>query len=258
MRVGVCANMNAAGSDGVGLEWLEQYRRLGFDYVELPVAQLLALNHEKRREAVARVRDSGLPCRSMNNFLPAALRLLGDECNLSRLAAYLEEAMALASDLQAKVIVFGSSGARNLPDGYDPARAWDELSERLMLFSDAARTAGVTIVIEHLNRIESNVINRFSEGAALAAQVNRDNVKPLLDVYHFCVGNELPEVLDGIEIGHAHFARPLNRTLPGAAEFPQYAQLIDRARGAFDLSVEAYFDPIKGHECIQYLKQMKR
>ena len=34
MRIGVCANMNATGSDGVGLEWLEQYRRLGFDYVE--------------------------------------------------------------------------------------------------------------------------------------------------------------------------------------------------------------------------------
>ena len=52
MRIGVCANMNATGSDGVGLEWLEQYRRLGFDYVELPVAQLLALRLPRRSIAI--------------------------------------------------------------------------------------------------------------------------------------------------------------------------------------------------------------
>ena len=44
MRIGCCSNMNASLPDGTGREFIERIKEVGFDYVELPLAQVGALS----------------------------------------------------------------------------------------------------------------------------------------------------------------------------------------------------------------------
>ena len=43
MRFGCCLNMIAKGPDGTGIEYIEALAKAGFDYAELPLAEMMAL-----------------------------------------------------------------------------------------------------------------------------------------------------------------------------------------------------------------------
>ena len=47
LRIGYCTNLLATQADGTGREWIEKGRGIGFDYVELPLAQMMDLNEEE-------------------------------------------------------------------------------------------------------------------------------------------------------------------------------------------------------------------
>ena len=44
MRFGCCLNMVATKPDKTGMEWIEKLAEYGFDYAELPIAQLMELS----------------------------------------------------------------------------------------------------------------------------------------------------------------------------------------------------------------------
>ena len=46
MKFGCCLNMVAEGPDGTGIEHIEKLAQLGYDYVELPTAQMMELDDE--------------------------------------------------------------------------------------------------------------------------------------------------------------------------------------------------------------------
>jgi sugar phosphate isomerase/epimerase len=56
-----------------------------------------------------------------------------------------------------------------------------EMAQRLC---DAAAPAGVTIVIEPVNRYEINFINNLDEGTAVLAKVGRENIGLMPDTFH--------------------------------------------------------------------------
>ena len=47
MRIGYCTNLIATQIDGTGGEWIEKGQEYGFDYVELPLAQMVDLNDKE-------------------------------------------------------------------------------------------------------------------------------------------------------------------------------------------------------------------
>ena len=47
MRIGYCTNLIASQIDGTGSEWIERRQENEFDYVELPLAQMVDLNDEE-------------------------------------------------------------------------------------------------------------------------------------------------------------------------------------------------------------------
>ncbi|MGW8300803.1 MAG: TIM barrel protein [Desulfobacterales bacterium] len=76
---------------------------------------------------------------------------------------------------------------------------------------------GVTLLIEPINRYESNVINRLDQGIELIHEIESDHLKLLPDTYHMNI--EEPSLEKSIEaagsfIGYIHFADS-NRMAPG-------------------------------------------
>ena len=133
MTFGYCINMLApSGSDGTGRELLPMIGGLGFDYVELPMAQMMAYDEASFEQLfVLPLREAGLPCHCCNNFFPGSIRLTGPEADHAAAVAYAERAMARAEALGAHKIVFGSSGARNYPLGYAREDAMAQMRELL-------------------------------------------------------------------------------------------------------------------------------
>ena len=228
MQFGYCISMGAQDVSGIGADRIPVLKKLGFDYVELPLAQVMSLGEAAFRDGPLEVlHRCEMPCLAMNNFFPGSFRLTGSVADHKGALAYAQNAMDRAQRLGAKVIVFGSSGARNRPLNTPLELALDQLASLLLKLAIMAKKFGLVIAIEHLNKQESNVVNRFSESCALARRLNDESIGALLDTYHMNLASEpMTSILDGGSLlKHVHVARTLGRSLPAAGDEEDYGAL---------------------------------
>ena len=244
MRIGYCTNLIATQTDVTGSEWIEKGQENGFDYVELPLAQMVDLNDKEFLSLKEKVGSSGLKCEACNNFFPASIRLTGNDVDYGKTEAYLDKALGRAAQLGVKVIVLGSPKSKNVPEGYPMDKAWSQLVELMKTIDPLVRAKGITIVIEPLCKLESNIINTVAEGLQLFKAVNRENIKLLVDYYHLVVEKEDPEILlrAGSYIKHVHFANPAGRVYPVETEhgYVRFMNLLKRIAYEGRISIEAY------------------
>ena len=244
MRIGYCTNLIATQIDGTGSEWIEKGQENGFDYVELPLAQMVDLNDKEFSSLKEKVGSSGLKCEACNNFFPASIRLTGNDVDYGKTEAYLDKALGRAAQLGVKVIVLGSPKSKNVPEGYPMDKAWFQLVELLKAIDPLVRKRGITVVIEPLNKGESNILNTAAEGLKLVKAIDRENIKLLIDYYHLVMEKENPEIIldAGSYIKHIHFANPTGRVYPIEAEdgYVRFMNLLKRIGYEGRMSVEAY------------------
>jgi len=244
LRIGYCTNLIATQIDGTGSEWIDKGQESGFDYVELPLAQMMDLDNGAFLSLRERVGVSGLKCEACNNFFPASIRLTGNAVDYGKIEEYLDKALGRVAQLGAKMIVLGSPKSKNVPEGYPMDKAWSQLVELLRRIDLLVRTKGITIVIEPLCKLESNIINTAAEGLQLAKAVDRENIKLLIDYYHFVMEKEDPEIISdaGSYIKHIHFANSAGRIYPVEAEegYIRFMNLLKRIGYEGRISVEAY------------------
>lgn len=213
MRFGVCAS----------IENMDRLAELGYDYVELGVRNaLIPENDESEFLTVQkRVLSHPLKVEAYNSFLPSNLRVVGDEIDQQRLSNYVETACRRAQSLGSEVIVYGSSGSRNVSEGYDFDRAWGQLADFFTMSADHAEAYGITIAIEPLCSRESNIIQTVADGLKMVKQVNRPSIQVLADFYHMCQMDEpMSNMIDAAEwLAHVHIAEPIKRSYPGSDDF---------------------------------------
>ena len=250
MEVGCCCNMIATGTDGIGLEWAETLKNAGCDYLELPLAQIMALDEGKFQRLLAGLEKAGIPCRACNNFFPASVRLTGPNVDPIAVTEYIVEAIKRASKLGAETIVFGSSGAKNVPQGFSHEEAARQLVGLLRTVGFLVHSAGIRIAVEPLNRNESNIINTLSEGLSLVKAVGMPEIMLLIDYYHFAVEGDRLETVrkDADKIIHVHFANPCGRTFPctdDTGDYESFFTFLRLIRYNRRFSIEAYSKNIK-------------
>lgn len=216
MRVGCCASMIAPQRDPVGIESVETMAALGFDYIELSLAHLARASEDTFKEMAARVARSGLRCEACNNFFPPDVRLTGPHASLDVALSYAALAMGRAERLGVEIIVLGSSGAKNVPEGFPPEDAREQLLALLRRLGPLAEHHRITITVEPISRPEANFIIRTGEGLDLVRAVDHPRVRLLVDYFHMAGEAEDLTVIReaGDLIRHAHFARPENRVFP--------------------------------------------
>lgn len=248
MKIGCCVNMVATQPDGIGIEFAERLSRYGYDYVELPLAEMMALSDEEFQVLSERLKQSGIPCETCNNFFPKTVRLTGGDVDLPEILDYAERALTRAESLGVSIVVFGSGGAKNVPQGFPLEEGYLQVVTLLRLLSPIAQKHQITIVIEPLRKAECNLINTFAEGCRLAEDVGREytNVRVLVDFYHLSEEKEPVEHLlrQGAEyLRHVHFACSHGRCYPEQAEEDNYQPFLAALKTVgYDarISVEAY------------------
>ena len=244
LRFGCCGSMIAPATDPVGIAIVEDLAAFGYDYIELSLRDLAALPAPALLSLRSRLQRTGLACEVCNNFFPPEIRLTGPAADLGAALRYAEHALGTAARVGASIVIFGSSGARNVPAGFPLDDAWGQLRTLLTGLAPIAERHGITIAIEHLNRSESNILNTVAEGWRMAQEVAHPHIRLLLDAYHLLVENESLTILAEVApaIAHVHVAQGTDRLFPNG----RYTALADffsalRATGYTQrCSVEAY------------------
>src|SRR5688572_16785901 len=210
MQIGFCTDPATVASLPV---------RPDCDFIEGHVVNFLtpeAPDSEFARRAAA-LRACGFPMPAANVLLPATLKCSGPGIDYARLERYGQTVFRRAKEIGMTLIVFGSAGARMVPEGFSVTKAFEQYVDLLRQFGPLAEKNGVTIVVEPLNRGECNLVNTVLEGAEAVQRANQPAVKLLVDIFHMLRNGESPDdiVKVGPLIRHAHVAENKDRAAPG-------------------------------------------
>jgi D-psicose/D-tagatose/L-ribulose 3-epimerase len=216
MKIGVCGFITGKNADGSEFDFLSAAQAAGFDYVEFPLSTLAGLSADEFARVLARVRAARIPVEACNVIFPGSLRLTGTEVDPAAVRLYLESAFERAAQLGVKVLVFGSAGARGVPQGFPLEAAWMQLIAMLRVAGEVAALNGLTLCIEPLNKAECNIIQTAAEGFTLTKLVDHPRVRLLVDYYHMARDGEDCGIIRtaGAWVQHAHFADPDGRVYP--------------------------------------------
>ncbi|MGV8939042.1 MAG: sugar phosphate isomerase/epimerase family protein [Allorhizobium sp.] len=86
-------------------------------------------------------------------------------------------------------------------------KGWDNSAAAIARTADIARSAGVDLVLEVVNRFETNLLNTTAQGLAFIAQTGSDHVLLHLDTFHMNIEEANPAAairLAGDKIGYFH------------------------------------------------------
>lgn len=197
----------------------------GWDYVEANTQDMLqGTVADADWKGAERAAACPLPIPAMNVLVPATHKITGPEADIAKLRAYMTNVLTRAKKIGTKKLVFGSAGARNLPDGFDRNTARKQILEFLSMAAPIAQDNGVTIVIEPLNRGESNILNSVGESLTYVRELNHPNIRQLVDTYHFWLEAEpLTNLRDaGGLLRHVHVADKDGRVAPGKSGLSDY------------------------------------
>ena len=188
----------------------------GFDYVETNASKVAALTDEDFAKLAAQVAQLRIPLAASMSFIPGAIKLTGPDVDPTKQLAYVTATLGRLKRLGVKVVVFGSGGARRVPEGFSKDEAFTQLVDFCRRIAPVARDTGITIVVEPLRRQETNIINTAREGLALVRAVDRPEIKLLVDYYHLAEEGENADVIAeaGPLLAHAHIANPKGRVYP--------------------------------------------
>lgn len=230
MKFGCCLNMVATQPDRTGIEHIENLAKFGFDYVELPLAEMMELSEEDFEALKERIDRTNIHCETCNNFFPGTIRLTGEGVNMKEVMEYVESALARAASLGVQYVVFGSGKAKNVPKDFPIEVGYQQVVTLLKKVGPIAKKNNITIVIEPLRKAECNLINSFAEGVQLSKDVADENVKVLVDFYHLSEEKEPVEniIIYGKEyLRHVHFANSNGRVYPESIEEDNYKPFIE-------------------------------
>ena len=206
-----------------------QIKELGYDGVELAVRNPKELDIEYVKSLVL---TNNLPVPAIGTgqaFGEEGLSFTSDDPSVRTKAIYrIKDQISLAKKFGAVVIIGLVRGI--IPKDVDKTEA---CSKMLDAFNEcAAFDSNVKIVIEPINRYETNLLNTVSETLQFIEELGKPNVGLLLDTFHMNI--EEPSMIESIKLAknkifHFHVADS-NRWHPGAGHinFKEIFQTLDQ------------------------------
>lgn len=267
-----CTNRNMAVKDGTfsplfgvctALKNHDKLRANGYAYIEESVGGFLVPmeSEEKFMEKFTRFKEANFDVYACNSFLPSSLKSVGPDPKHDEILAYAETAFRRANKAGIKIIVFGSSGSRKIPKGFDREEAKQQFVRLLKRMGPVAHRFNIVVCIEPLNRGECNFINSLAGGAQIVGLVGHSNIKLLADFYHMAREGEGPDevIKAGRYLRHCHIAENKGRTPPGKArdDFTGYFEALKQINYRGRISVECRWKDFTGElpTAIAYMKE---
>ena len=202
-----------------GVENAEMLAAAGYDFIEAGVRTFLVPDKEESvfLENLALAQKAPIPVKACNSFLPGEMKSVGTVTHHPEILEFARTAFRRAKQTGIEVIVFGSGGSRNIPEGFSLEEATAQFVSLLKQMAPIAGEYNVTIVLEPLRSGETNFINTVVEGAVIVEKVGHPNFRLLADIYHMLMEGEGPESIINYAhlLDHMHIAEKEGRAAPG-------------------------------------------
>lgn len=219
-----------------GAENISITAEAGCDYLEMNFSQTAYLSGEDFSALRRAVEASPLRVEAMNSFIPGRYRLTGPEADHDAPLPFVEEGMERASILGVQRVVFGSGGARNVPEGFPMEEALAQVAAFARLAAALAAEKGITVVIEPLRKAECNIVNTVDDALEVYRLAGEpEGLAVLADLYHMAEEREDFSSIRraGSTLQHCHMANPIDRSAPQAGDAYDYTPFF-RALHAID------------------------
>jgi len=227
-------------------------KQAGCSYIESGVANLLMPDKpdsefKNQFDTLAATQPLRVEC--FNVFIPKELKSVVDQANHEGIVQYASVAFQRAEIVGAKIIVFGSSGSRTIPDGFDRAKAKEQFTALCKMLAPIAEKHNITVAIETLNRSETNFLNTLKESDEIVEAVHHPNLKLMCDIYHALKENDpASELIKYKEhLVHCHIAEKQERTPPGVMgdDFKPYFNALKKINYNGRISLECRWKNIE-------------
>ncbi|MCO4319070.1 sugar phosphate isomerase/epimerase [Phyllobacterium sp. 21LDTY02-6] len=180
---------------------VERAAAFGFNHVVVPIR-----NHENIEPTkIGRIfADAGLkPVTTsplqIDNDISSTDRSIWKR-GVERHKTALELAAAMGADRMGGILysAFGKATRVATEDNFNAA------AEGLAIVADKAKTMGMMLSLEVVNRYETNLINTASDAVRMIETIGADNVKVHLDAFHMNI--EEDDMMDALETALPHLA----------------------------------------------------
>jgi len=186
----------------------EKAARLGFNAVEVFPRSVDEINATELKRLLARHRLKLAAVGTGAGWLVRKLSLTNPKARVRHDAEqFISAIIDFAAGFGAPAIIGSMQG--RIEKDVSRAQALNWLREALNRLGRRAGSAGVPLLIEPLNRYETNVINSVADGVNILTALKAKNVKLLCDLFHMNIEEpSIPQALlkAGKRLGHVHWA----------------------------------------------------
>ncbi len=183
---------------------------------------------------------------AVNVFIPGELKLVGPDVNEQAVLSYAEIVFQRCNAADVALIVWGSGGARRVPDGWDQKKAKEQFVSIARKVSAIAKDYKIVLALENLNSTETNFMTTLSEALEIVQQVDHPNFRLCADIYHMLKENEQPAIIEqaGKYLVHCDLAEKENRTAPGISgdDFRGYLKALKKIKYSGKIILECRWD----------------
>lgn len=227
------------------LEKAAMVKAAGAQFLTLGVADVLMPDKPEAEfeKSLERLKAAPLPVLACNSFIrPAHLRCVGPDANHDLVLEWSETTFRRMKQTGGKFIVFGSGGARKIPEGWTKEKADGQFVALLKRMGPLAEAHGITVTVEQLQAAECNYINRIGEAAELLRAVAHPKIRLLADLFHMAKMDDTPADLKAAMdlVVHVEIAEKKSRTAPGihGDDFRPFFRVLREAKYNGAISIE--------------------
>lgn len=198
------------------LSWQQQCRiisEVGYEAIEVAPFTLVNqgvadISAGQRKEMAVIMRDEGIVCDGLHWLFsppPDGLHFTTpDQPTRRKSVAYLKELIDFCGDLDGSVMIFGSPKQRSTIDGASVGDAKKYFAEGLVAVADHAQSRGVKIMVEHLDKTQSDVINTLDEAWEFVERINHPAIQMMFDFHNTADETESFDVLVKRHFAHIY------------------------------------------------------
>ena len=175
------------------------------------------LSEEAFVQQLSNFKQLKVPIYAFNIFMPGDMKLVGPDVNRQAILDYSRIVFARCQRAGINMIIWGSGGARRVPDGFDHEKATAQFIEVARDVASLAKEFNIILALENLNSTETNFINTVEDALKTVKAVDKPNFRLCADIYHMLMENESAEILRSTKgyLIHCDIAEKNGRTPPG-------------------------------------------
>jgi len=192
----------------------------GYGYIVESISRCFSprsVSDEQFQQHLERFRKLKTKLYAVNIFMPGDLKVVGPEVAEDEILLYAEEVFKRCQAAQVTLVIWGSGGARRIPEGFDRSKANEQFAGIAKKISAVAKKYNVVLALENLNSSETNFITTLEEALEMVQRVNHPHFRLCADIYHMMKEGESPQVILKTQkyLVHCDIAEKENRTPPG-------------------------------------------